>query len=103
MPVQTVTIARGQSVTLTASPTVQGQSGGVLPGPVTWSNNGNLIGINPTMTPTGNSCDLQIPADTIGSGTFTVNASSGQLSASIIINVTPPPADGMTITAGPVS
>jgi len=96
-----VNIAQGQSVTFTVQPMRNGLPGGTLPGPVTWTNNANLIGMVVTFTPNGNSCTLTINNPNNG-GTFSVIASSGTLSASQIVNVEVP-ADDMQIMAGPVA
>jgi hypothetical protein len=95
------TLLPGQSVVLTAQPTIGGNPGGAFPGPVNWSNNANLININPTMTPSADtlSCTVSIPANTTNYGSFSAFANSGNLSASIVL-VVAQPADGMQIVAG---
>lgn len=100
MPATTMT--PGQSVTLTANPTIAGNPGGTLPGPVTWTNNAMNNGQTVTMMPNGNTCTVTIPVGCSG-GSFTVTATSGSLTANTILFVDAPAiADGMTITVGPV-
>lgn len=98
------TMIPGQYLTLTAQPLVNGAPGGILPGPIVWSHNANLIGIAPTLTPSGDTltCTLFIPNTTTNFGSFSVFANCGTLSATIVVMVQSPipPANGLQITAG---
>jgi hypothetical protein len=96
------TLTPGQSVVLTASPTIGGQPGGVFTAPVTWScnaaNNQSLVTLTPGNPST--TCTLMVQAGSPG-GSFTVTATSGSMTAIYIITInSPPPATGMIITAG---
>lgn len=87
----------GQSVTLTAGPTIAGQPGGVLPGPVTWSHmispSSAAVLYNQSVNPT------TVQVQTVNNPcTVTMTATSGNLTANYSFQVTPPPADGMVIT-----
>lgn len=99
------TMNPGQSVVLTCQPMLNGVLGGVLPAPgvITWTNNANLVPMNGvTITPDPmNSCiaTLMVPANVNG-GSFTVWATCGVLTASEVITVNPPVANGLQIVAG---
>jgi len=84
-----ITLQINQTVRLVAIPMFNGQDGGVLPGPVTWSHNcppGNaMVELTPT---TNNDCNLRVTQVMIGASTsFTVTAVSGGLTAMCVVLV----------------
>jgi uncharacterized protein YjdB len=79
----------GQTARLVAIPMFNGQDGGILPGPVTWSHNCPPANATVELTPTSNNdCTLRVTAVMIGSSTsFSVTAVSGGLTATCVVTV----------------
>jgi hypothetical protein len=92
---------RGQSITFTAQPTVNGTPGGVFPGPVNWSYTGTG-GTFLFSSTTGESITATVTNHT-SSGTLTVQAQCGMLMATYAVDLGEPMPNGMQIMAGPVT
>lgn len=84
-----LTLQTGQTARLVAIPMFNGQDGGILPGPVTWSHNCPPANATVELTPTtNNDCTIRVPQVMIGPSTsFTVTAVSGGLTATCVVLV----------------